>query len=168
MKKPILLILFFFLVIINLSFAQAVKLPTNRIGEVEFKETVQLENATADQLFARANKFFKDTYPNPKDIIDIDDKEAGKITGFGVYDGGNNYLVTYSIEINLKNGTYEYNFTPFSYILQINAATYSQKKQPFTAEQPREFDNKKWAVFTTNTYNTLTQLASQLKETMLK
>lgn len=148
--------------------AQAVKLPTNRRGEVEFKETVKADGVTSDQLWERAHKFFKDTYADPKDVIDVDDKDAGKITGYGSIDGGSNYVISYNIEINISNGSYTYNFTPMDYALQGNVSTFRPKKIPFTAEQPRDIDDKKWAVFTTNTFNTLNQLANQLKATMAK
>jgi len=167
MKKNI-LALSFFILITNIASAQAVKLPTNRRGEVEFKETVTVDGATSDQLWERAHKFFKDTYADPKDIIDQDDKDSGKITGFGSIDGGSNYVISYKIEINISNGSYDYNFTPMDYAVQGNASTFRPKKILFTADQPRDIDDQKWAVFTTNTFTTLTQLASQLKATMAK
>jgi hypothetical protein len=167
MKKIILLIAFVFF-ITDLSFAQAIKLPTNRKGEVEFKETVKADGATADHLFTQAHQFFKETYPDPRDIIDVDDKDSGKITGFGVIDGGNNYRITYSIEINVSNGSYDYNFTPMDYTLRQNGSVYSSKKEPFTADQPNDIDDKKWAVFTTNTFTTLSLLSNQLKTIMAK
>jgi len=166
-KKTIFFISFLIL-IANIALAQAVKLPTNRRGDVEFKETVSVDGATADQLWERAHKFFKNTYADPKDIIDVDDKDAGKITGYGSIDGGSNYVISYKIEINISNGSYTYNFTPMDYALQGNISAFRAKKVPFTADQPRDIDDQKWAVFTTNTFTTLSQLASQLKATMAK
>jgi hypothetical protein len=165
--KKVPLIMFFSFLLVNLSFAQAVKLPTNNMGEVEFKEAVKVDGATTAQLWERAHQFFKDTYTNPKEIIDVDDKDAGKITGFGAFQTDNNYLVTYSIEINISNGSFDYNFTPFNYV-NTNASNDGAKKQPFPSEQPRALNAKQWEVFTMSTLTTLTQICSQLKSTMAK
>lgn len=160
--------MFFSFLIADLSFAQAVKLPTNRMGEVVFKETVTVDGATSDQLWERAHKFFKDTYPNPKDIIDVDDKDAGKITGYAAYQTENHFLITYSIEINISNGSFDYNFAPFNYVNMNANNNASITKEPFTADQPRDITGAQWAVFTSNTLTTLTLLTSQLKTAMAK
>jgi len=86
-----------------------------------FTEVINVDSATKNDLYLRAREWFAKTYNNSKEVIQVDDKDAGKIYGRGAisvfvtqigipHDNG---LVYYDISINVKDGRYKYTLTNF-------------------------------------------------------
>lgn len=89
-------------------------------GMVEYIEVVDVDGVSADELYQRAEKWFKEFYPNAGSVIET--KESGKkIFGKHKIDlyadvKGNNLhqgFVNYYIEIGFKEGKYRYKLYNF-------------------------------------------------------
>lgn len=119
MKK---LLLTLFIVAPALSMAQAIVLPRDSTTkQISFQEVVQVPGATKDELYTRAREWFAKTFKSSKDVIQMDDRIAGKIIGKGSGNGltGNILLITsfwlnYTVSITIKDGRYRYEITDFT------------------------------------------------------
>ena len=87
--------------------------PTTK--EINFTSVVTIDSAAKNDLFVRANEWFAKTFNDSKEVIQMSDKESGKIVGkgifkvyfhsFGTKDAG---YVHYTISIMVKDGRYKY------------------------------------------------------------
>jgi hypothetical protein len=87
-------------------------------GKITFTEVVTIDSATKNDLYLRAREWFAKTYNDSKEVIQVDDKETGKIIGkaiyrvnvhsFGIHPGG---IVNYTILLLVKDGRYKYEIT---------------------------------------------------------
>jgi len=85
---------------------------------VTYSGVVQVDSADMNTLYLRAKKWFVMTYKSAKDVIQLDDKENGEITGKGdfkieYYNLAPN--ISHTISIFVKDGRYKYVITQFSY-----------------------------------------------------
>jgi len=86
--------------------------------QIIFTEVVAVDSVSKDELYLRAKEWFAKTYNDSKEVIQLSDKEAGKIIGKGVYlayyhsiglrNGG---LVHYTLTVIAKDGRYKYELT---------------------------------------------------------
>lgn len=87
-----------------------------QIETFEYNEVVEVENATADELFNRASEWFARTYGSSTDVIKLKDLEQRKIIGKGAFKSYVKVLgsytsfgyVHYTISIATKEGKYLY------------------------------------------------------------
>jgi hypothetical protein len=96
-------------------------------GEIVYSGVVNVDSTNSKELYVRAHEWFANTFKSAKDVIQLDDKEAGKIVGKGFYDAGipKSYggiihspligSVNFTVEIQTKDGKYKYVFTIFSW-----------------------------------------------------
>src|SRR5690606_17454969 len=119
MKK---LLLFIMLIVSGSAFAQSNEIPWDENGEVTFTEVVQVEGVDAADLYTRAKLWFTETYNSSKDVIQMDDKEAGVIVGKGLsklYIDFKSVQVPanmlYTVKVYLKDGRYKYEITDIRY-----------------------------------------------------
>lgn len=94
--------------------------PTNENGQVQFEEVIQVQGASADQLFLLARTWFVDYFKSAQDVIQFEDKSNGVIKGKGlseiVYQSGklfgtpliNTAYLNYTITIQVRDGRYKY------------------------------------------------------------
>lgn len=107
-----------FLIITGESFSQTIEeMPIDESGTINFSEVVQVDSATKEQLFAAAKQFFGDTFKSAKDVIQVEDRDAGFIIGKAFKDiqikilGRNSPTqMFYSMKIQAKEGRYKYEF----------------------------------------------------------
>lgn len=97
--------------------------PKNDAGKIVYTEVVEMPNVTKDALYSRAYEWF--TKANPKNVIQMQDKESGKIVGEGQWDAyeikwnimgmrsGVPGSIHFTISIYLKDGKYKYEITNF-------------------------------------------------------
>lgn len=130
--------LFLTSVITLLSFASlfgqtgTLNLPIDSVsGKITYKEVVFVDSLSNKQdLFSRAREWFAKAYKSSTSVIQMEDKESGKIVGkalipvfykyMGSQPGGN---INYTISIYLKDGKYKYEISDF-YHTGINIGNY--------------------------------------------
>ena len=73
-------------------------------GKVTFVKVFQADSTSAKDLYTKAEEWFSDTYNSANDVLQVRDKEAGRLIGKGFY----NYVITdmvkfeYSLEHTIK------------------------------------------------------------------
>lgn len=92
--------------------------------ELKYEEVVKVDSTiTKEELYNRARSWYAATYKSEKDVMSIDDKVLGEISGNGAiwYESQKFYAgvlcakgyVRYKINIYVKDGRYKYNFHSF-------------------------------------------------------
>ena len=92
-------------------------LPTEN-GVVIYTGVIQVDSVDKSTLYTRAKKWFIDNYKSAKDVIQLDDKENGEITGkgnFKIYYYTREPYISHTISFFVKDGRYKYIITNFSY-----------------------------------------------------
>ena len=116
----------FFLTIVFASlslYASAQNLPVDPdTKKVTYSEVVEVPGISKNDLYTRAQTWFAKTYGSSKSVLEIQDKENGKLLGKGLTDvsfrnpplgaryGG---IVRYTISILVKDGKYKYTISDF-------------------------------------------------------
>ena len=153
--------------------------PLDEKGEIVYSEVVKVDSAKSSELFVRAHEWFANTFKSAKAVIQLDDKEAGKIVGKGVFDVSDNnnhnsliYVpwigtVDFTVEIQTKDGRYKY---VLSNIVYTNTGTGYQEDlrliAPFTKGMYHERLNKQWSDIRQNTNTTILNMIDGLKKSM--
>ncbi len=79
---------------------------------------------SAQQLYLRCRSWFAESYKNSQDVIQMDDKENGKIIGKGnleffskIFVGSSctKGWIRYTISVQVKDGRYKYEITNFNH-----------------------------------------------------
>lgn len=92
--------------------------------DFQFEEVVKVDSATTkEELYNRARSWLATTYKSEKDVMSIEDKSSGEISGNGSirYDPKSLYFaadcargyVSYKMNFYFKDGRYKYNFHSF-------------------------------------------------------
>jgi hypothetical protein len=132
-KKIINLFLFTVLSIAFISTAfgqkETPKLPIDSLtSKITYSEVVYVDTSTNRQeLFSRGREWFAKAYKSSTNVIQMEDKESGKIVGkasMQVYHKalGSNYpsgYINYTISIYIKNGRYKYEVIDFHHTGQL-------------------------------------------------
>lgn len=99
-----------FLFIMNSVFCQ---------DPLKFEGVIYIDSSlTKMELFTRGRQWFSQNFKNEKNVVSIEDKESGEISGnssFGFFTDKSNYqyfwasgYISYKISIYLKDGRYKY------------------------------------------------------------
>jgi hypothetical protein len=89
---------------------------------ITYSEVVTVDSSTTkNELYSRGREWFAKAYKSSTDVLQMDDKESGKIVGkalMQVYHKalGSNYksgYINYTISLYLKDGRYKYEMTNF-------------------------------------------------------
>ncbi|MDZ4806788.1 MAG: DUF4468 domain-containing protein [Bacteroidota bacterium] len=107
-------------------------LPIDTITKmITYTEVVNVDTSLSKQeLYSRAREWFAKVYNSSQNVIQMDDKESGKIVGKAltqVYHKalGSNYpsgYINYTISIYLKDGRYKYEISNFHHTGQLVSA----------------------------------------------
>lgn len=112
---------------IKLSFGQAgeiyeLELPVNEQGLIDYTDVIQVEDVTKDELYSRAREWFVTCYNSAEDVLQMDDKESGKLIGKAFKDIIIQSMgipvkikMYYTISIYLKDGRYKYSISDIEY-----------------------------------------------------
>ena len=65
-------------------------LPYNQEAKLEFERIVEIKEVDKDEIYNRAKLWFVKNYRSSNDVIQLDDKESGRLIGKGIY----NYIIT--------------------------------------------------------------------------
>jgi len=120
MKKLLLPLLF----ICSLSYGQKepLILPIDSItNKITYSEVVKVDSVSKQELFSRAREWFAKAYKNSSKVIQMEDKESGKIVGKALMQVYHKALgmtfesgyINYTISIYIKDGKYKYEFVDF-------------------------------------------------------
>ena len=84
--------------------------PTDEDGRVVFQEVVEVEGAEAALLYDRARAWFSDTYVSGESVLDLEDREAGRLIGKGLLrlPGAGSYVIRHQLRVEVKAGRYRY------------------------------------------------------------
>lgn len=92
---------------------------------ISYQEVVKVDSTiSSKELYLRARSWFAETYKSSQDVIQMDDKESGKIIGKGaikyysnVFVGseGTKGFIFYTITVQVKDGRYKYEITDFNH-----------------------------------------------------
>jgi len=133
MKNFLFSISFLFIFISN-AFTQkeTPNLPFDKTtNKITYSEVILVDSLTTKQeLFSRAREWFAKTYKSSTNVIQMEDKESGKIVGkalmqvyhkqFGMI--GESGYINYTISLYLKDGKYKYEITNFYHSGQFTSA----------------------------------------------
>lgn len=87
----------------------------NDAGEVEYSEVIEISGASKNQLYNAARLWFSDAYSDSKEVLELDDREAGVLIGTGWGEVYTKVMgMAYSskmwstVKIQVKDGRYKY------------------------------------------------------------
>lgn len=108
---PILAIIFF------TTYATAQEIKQNSEGVYECQVIKDVKNTSKDKLFGRAKLFFAKAYKSSKDVVQLSDKEVGKIVGKGIFviNVFKKADIYHTITIDVKDNKYRCTITDFVY-----------------------------------------------------
>jgi hypothetical protein len=116
MREKLKITLLFFLIGIN-AFPQKETLPINKETKlIEFSDLVFVDSAlTQNELYLRAKEWMARNFKSAKDVIQMEDKEAGIIIGKGYFSlrEGKSCKIYFTLKIQVKNNRYKYWFSDF-------------------------------------------------------
>lgn len=98
------------------TFAQNSTLPIDGATHLITYTEIVKASGNKDELYSRSKEWFAKTYNSAQRVIQMDDKESGKIVGkamMQVYDNGDCGYINYTISISVKDGKYKYEINNF-------------------------------------------------------
>jgi hypothetical protein len=125
MMKKFYLLLGIFLIFGLIFSVDDIKFPINESGEIFYTEVVEIPNVTKDVLYSRGYEWFAKTFKSAQDVIQMQDKERGKLIGRGMLGDINvkvsmgTYLlrgyIKFTISLYFKDGKYKFEITDFNH-----------------------------------------------------
>ncbi len=118
------IVLFIFFMATNRGLAAEKPTLINEIKPLMFSEVIPSEGRTKDQLYSAAVAWFGETFQSAKNVIDIQDREAGRIIGKPLFKytpvifmAGERVrgVVHYDVTIEVKDGRYRYKIDNFTH-----------------------------------------------------
>ncbi|MGI4736112.1 MAG: DUF4468 domain-containing protein [Janthinobacterium lividum] len=89
---------------------------------ITITQVVEVPGVSKTELYSRAREWFAKTFSSSKAVLEMDDREAGKLVG--TFNGplklasgvgvGLDMLLWRSIQVDMKDGKYRYTFTNFN------------------------------------------------------
>lgn len=152
---------------------------------ISFSEVVKVDSVNKDELFNRARSWFNKSFRSSKDVLNINDKETGALSGKGlmqyyskIFMGSEatRGVIRFTVTIQVKDGRYKYSITDFvhestavgasrvSFDL-ITEDTECPYKRPMTS---KKWQNKVWEELKEKSRSEGEGLALSIKQTMNK
>jgi len=111
------------IILFNSNLSSQVLPLDSETGKITYTEVAYVDDSTTtkDQLYSVAREWFARTFKSSNDVLQMDDRKAGKLIGKGSFEiEMTPYLtesyVEFTISIYVKNGKYKYEFTDFYHI----------------------------------------------------
>lgn len=97
----------------------------NDQGEVSYSEVIELPGRGKDDLYNAARLWYANTYRNSKEVLEVDDRDAGRLigTGFSTIDPPSKRKLWATVKIEVKDGRYRY--TMYDISIQEPISTYN-------------------------------------------
>ena len=144
-------------------------------GEVMYTEVINVDSAISKtELFNRAKVWFSTEYKSGKDVIQVEDKDAGMIVGKGIFKAPLNFgflvgtkivNVSHTVKLLFKDGKYRYEITGLSgeYFMD----EYGRRPMPIT-NRGYGSNEKNYDKFLYSVNTEILGTISDLKEAMSK
>lgn len=150
-------------------------------GKIFFTEVVEVPDVEQSILHSRALEWFAKAFKSAQDVIQMNDKENGKIVGKGNFGDININVnlglvpveghVNFTISIYFKEGKYKFEITDFYHeglgrysngIRDVNGGSLDSEKPECGIAMPK----KKWQSIKDQTYERVIQTIEGLKKAM--
>ena len=161
------------------TFGQTLPIDSAR-QQVDWTEVVQAGEVSANELYNRGRMYFVNNYKSAKDVLQLEDRESGRLVGRAFTDIGWSLGITYfrtrmyyTISISCREGRYKYQITDIEY------SSYAEAQLPSTKSWPNQWyipealmvkpngKPKKIAVnYYNHTYEAIKRTANALKASM--
>lgn len=140
-------------------------------NKITYSEVVTVDSSNNKQeLYSRAREWFAKVYNSAQNVIQMDDKESGKIVGkalMTVYfkwlgasrEGG---YINYTLSVQLKNGRYKYEITDFYHTGGVDYPDYGSCESMMKSKHQKKVFNG----FLIQLDNNIKALVLNLKESM--
>jgi hypothetical protein len=147
-------------------------------GKITYSEIIQVDSVNSQELYVRAHAWFAHTFISAQNVIQLDDKEAGRIIGKGTFAVADNVenpglmnvhvsgTVDFTIEIQTKDGRYKYIFTNLSFKLLGMQERDLRSEILSTSGTYKNKMNLRWLELRENTDKTVLNIISSLKQAM--
>jgi len=106
-----------------IAVSQEINIPIDTTAQkISYSEVVKVDGATKDQLYTRSREWFARTFKSAKDVLQMDDRAAGKVIDKGYTQGSFVMLLSamkfdiwYTVSITGKDGRYRYEVSDFTF-----------------------------------------------------
>lgn len=142
--------------------------------QILFSEVVNVDNATAKELYSRAKLFVADAYKSGKSVTQLNDDEAKvilikpaikiRVKDFLVND---DFYVQYQLKIECKDNKYRYSVEGHS-LLTPSRNPGIDIANSFVEKKPPLFSKKSWIIAQNNAIHETRLIIQILKESMIK
>lgn len=108
---------------------------TNAQPALTYTEVVNVDSISKAELYSRARSWFNEAFKSSQNVLNIQDKETGELSGTGVMKytptvwRGNTQtigIVRFNVTIKIKDGRYKYEFTNFTHEGSVSRNTYGK------------------------------------------
>lgn len=97
----------------------------NDLGNVEYSEVVKVQGKSKTQLYMAAKKWFAISFKDSKEVIQLDNEDAGVLTGKGAMDyGSTDGTMFFDLNLEFKEGRYRYVFNNFNILHYVSGVKY--------------------------------------------
>lgn len=129
-------------------------------NELTYSEVIQLPNKNSNEIYLSIYEWFAKTYNSANSVIQLNDKENGKIIGKGgftincIYEYGNiktpqTLFINYTQTVQIKDGRFKYEFSNINVKASQNTSTfgiemyYNVDKKKLVEETSKSIKNEK-------------------------
>lgn len=147
-------------------------------GKITYSEVIKIDSANSQELYVLANAWFAHSFVSAQNVIQLDDKEAGKIIGKGYFEVSDNVInptmmtvhisgtVSFTIEVQTKDERYKYIFTDFVFRLLGQQENDLRSSTLSTSGTYKNKMNMRWFELRQNTDGKILNIIDNLKQAM--
>jgi hypothetical protein len=170
---------FYLIVFTTKIFSQENTFPIDSItGKITYSEIIKVDSVNNQKLYLRANVWFVHSFVSAKNVIQLNDKESGKIIGKGTFQvtDNNNHnslvyvpivgTVDFTVEIQTKDERYKYVLSDFSYKINGETEIDLTSSSGFKSGMFQKRLDIQWADIKQNTNMTILNMIESLKNSM--
>ena len=114
-------------------------------GRITYQAVVMVEGVPAPELYSRAKLWVSKTYRSGKAVIDLDDKDAGRIVAKGIfvvpYAGIDTMDIRHEMTVEVKEGRFRYTLTDMANL--ITKGQYAGTEGPLEDQAKNPFFGRK-------------------------
>lgn len=149
MNKFYLIVFMFFLVDSLLAQDKLLGVLPLKEGKVFYSDVILVDSVKKDELFIRSKEWFGKKFTSTNEVIQLDDKEAGKIIQNGIIKSELQFgplntsrvLVHFTFSVFAKDGKSKYEITNFKVQLIDLEGNVAPNKQPMEAMPGKDKNN---------------------------
>jgi len=180
MKKVITILLLLVSIIVksqdDKDLIDLMKIPRDKSGEIIYTDVVNIDSATAQNLYSRAKLFVADVYKSSKDVTQLNDDVAktilikpnikNHIKSFLVNDNWG--YTSYQIFIECKDNKYRYTISGFYHHAPSSINNYLRDGGILYKNSPKGYSDKIWAQITLQAKNEIDVIIDLMQKFMKK